>query len=168
MAKSKWQINHSIKTKFWPGYLHIPNNSDIAKNIKKVTDETSKHIASAHISIEAYALDFHSKTFWDIRVKEVNARTNIKDIQLFFEEFENINVVLITMKDTDFPAIDEKSFIVLEFPKHTRKIHARFFWAILPKKIKDPYMTKYTDHYERLTDLLSDFHKLIDIDDYEL
>jgi hypothetical protein len=67
--------------------------------------------------------------------------------------------VLITVKDTDFPAIDEKSFVILEFPHYTRKIHARFFWAILPKDVKDPYMKNNNDHYKRLTDLLSDVHK---------
>jgi len=165
----KWQTNNNFKRKFWPGYLVLHNSPEVKKsseNIKKITNQASAQIAVAHTSLPKYALDFHSPTFWNIRVQELHRHTNEKDIRLFFEDFEKVDDVILTVKDADNPCIDEKSFLILEVWNYTRKIHARFFWAILPREIKEPYVNTYQDHLERMTQIFSDVNKWFFAEDY--
>jgi hypothetical protein len=78
-----------------------------------------------------------------------------------------IDHIMITRDDVEDPRIDEKTFLILEFPNYTRKISARFFWALLPKHITAPYVKKYYDHYQRLSEMLYDFKKWVVLDDFD-
>jgi len=113
-----------------------------------------------------FALDFVSKIFWRIIVKDFRTENSSKDIKLFFDDFEKIDNVLIRVEDIDEPYMDEHTFLVLEFPKYRRTMYARLFWSILPQEFKGPYIRKYKSHYDRLVALLSDVGKDLELEEY--
>lgn len=81
--------------------------------------------------------------------------------------FEKIDKrIIITQDDIKDPRIEEKTFLMLEFPTYTRQISARFFWALLPKDKTAPYVKEYYDHYQRLSELLLSIDKEILLDEH--
>ena len=98
-------------------------------------------------------------------------------------DFEKVKDVVMTVKDEndtrfqyindaqhiinvpDFQ-IDPKTFLILEFDTYERKIPARLFRSLLPKGVTQPYVQKYSDHYQRLVQLLLDKNKDILLDIY--
>ncbi|MCX6824552.1 MAG: hypothetical protein NT085_05535 [candidate division SR1 bacterium] len=171
MGKGKGARKNTIMKAFGSGYLTLDNFSNTQKNtetpIKKITDQTLQQIAYVHTDIQAYDLDFYAPLFGRIFIKKLKDQNSKDDIQLFFTEFVNAKNVIITVKNIDNDVIDEKSFVVLEFEDgHTRKIHARFLWAILPPDIKHPYIQKYQDPFQRLAFLLDDLGKEVESEEY--
>ena len=161
-----------MKRKFGTWYLVLTNISNIEKDdidtrIKKNSENISDQLASVHRTPLSYAMDFYSPSFWHIFVKELKNKNSALDIQLFFEDFERAYDVLLTVKNIDEDIIDEKSFIILELEDwSTRKLHARFFWAILPPHIKNPYIQEYTGSFQRLANLLADQNKIVQSQEY--
>jgi hypothetical protein len=131
------------------GVDHIAMKKNMEKGIiKNISDEV------AHVMKSSFDVDFESPTFGRICIEKLKNNSNLKNIPLFFEDFERVRDVYITVKDPDHLCLDQNSHLVLKFGDHKRIIHARFFWAILPKKMKQPYVAEYEDHFDRLSQLL--------------
>lgn len=162
---------------------HVAADSDKSENIKEITENTSRQIAVAHVYNQQNALNFYSDTFWQISIKELRTSIKPRDIQLFFMDLEKTKDVVMTVKnenDTRFQRIndaqciinvpdfqiDSKTFLILEFDGYERKLPARLFRSLLPKHITQPYIQKYSDHYQRLVQLLLDNNKEILLDTY--
>lgn len=142
----------------------MPIKKNTGEKVIEITHDTSHHVA--HTMVSHYDLDFESKSFWHICIKELKNKTNIKDIQLFFEEFDQVSEIVITVKDVERPWLGDKNFLILELGTHERKMYARLFWALLPREKKNFYEKKYADHYERLQHLLFDAKKEIILEEY--
>ncbi len=111
-----------------------------------------------HQKDSAFALDFHTQSFWRIRIRELRINANPKDIESFFMDFDNAKDVILTVKDVDNPIITFNSWIKLELENKEKPqmLPVRVFWAFLPKEVKAPYLNAYNNEYERLIQLISD------------
>ena len=154
------------------GNLLPASRSDSAKNspsnkINNITNNTSKEIISIDDINEPYHLDFYTNDFWFIRIKYLAKNYSAQYIQDFFKIFEQVEDVIITVKDINNPIIDKYSCIVLEpSRKYTKKINAHLFRAILSKDTKNPYVKKYDNPYERLKEIIFDANKEIILEEY--
>ncbi|MFA7717822.1 MAG: hypothetical protein WC875_03855 [Candidatus Absconditabacterales bacterium] len=166
--------------------VNLTKLADDAKQyglIKDITSDAAHQLVYSTSIFPKYDLNFHSKSFGHICIKKLLNKINPKQIQLFFEEFEQIKDVVMTVNDPDDPCfdtmkdsdfiiktedsdIDKQTFLILEFKNHKRMLPARFFWAILSKETKDFYIKKYHNQYQRLIQLLLDVDKEIILEEY--
>lgn len=161
----KWAFKHNSLRTYRSDLSKKSWNSEISIK-KKIIEDTSNKLVYASSQMKDFALKFVSKTFWCIIVKEFRTGNFLECIKLFFDAFEKVDNVLITVEDVDAPYMDEHTFLVLEFPKYRRTIYARLFWSILPGSLKEPYITKYPSHYDRLIALLFDVGKSIELEEH--
>jgi len=111
---------------------------------------------------DSFALDFETKKFGRILIKELNKYNNPDLIKSFFKELEEVSEITITVPNIDDPYLDKNSFIILyAYEKREKKLFAGFFWSLLSKSLKDPYIRNYVDHYKRLERLFLDRGKEI-------
>lgn len=137
------------------GVNHLKIKEQIEKN-----NEKTAHMLS--FAMEDYDVDFTSRTFGQIRIKKLSTPIPTEDIKIFFQEFHQAPVIVITVKDKENPTIDGKNEIILEFKKHERRLPCALFRALLSKGIKDVYKKRYPDNsennrYKRLENLICDF-----------
>ncbi len=183
-SKSKSQYKNDLMN-YHRGVDHSPLKKKPEEHgtLGDLLDENRKNILENNKDTPAYALNFHSHIFWQISVQELRTSMKPKDIQLFFMDLEKAKDVVMTVKDEhdtrfqyindaqyiinvpDFQ-IDPKTFLILEFNTYERKIPARLFRSLLPKGVTQPYVQKYSDHYQRLVQLLLDKNKEILLDVY--
>jgi hypothetical protein len=156
MWKGKLRSTY-LKLNQWVN-LHSLTQNIRDKKYQDIIDDTRKFIGDTNsapdiVDAEEY---FNSPTFGYIPLR---GRHNPEYVRVFFSKFEEVQSIKITLKDLEKETIDENSKVILG--ETNFKMTARSFWFLLPLSAKKYYIECYSDHCERLVNLLQDAKKEI-------
>lgn len=164
-SKSKSQYRNDLM-KYHRNVDHTPlKNSSNLPTLSDQLNENSKRILENIKDTPAYEVDFPSKTFNQIRIKEIPYEWyTSQDIENFFTSFDYADEVYVFVDTPARPYIDKYSSLVsvvsATSPRNRETLHADLFRYCLPHEIRQQYVSK-KDHFLRLQALLDHYGRKI-------
>ncbi len=136
----------------------------IVENIEStipVIQKTPQEIVENNDQTPEYAVDFVSKTFGPIKLKEIrDSSYTLRDIKLFFMHLDFMDKVTILVDDPKHPYIDNTSVFRISLSPERYDISTQLFWKCIPAEVKQKFK-KYQNYLVVFEKLFAYYHKKI-------
>ncbi len=88
----------------------------------------------------SYDIDFVSKTFWQIRLRELRDPDYTVDaVRWFFSALDFVSDIYVVVEDRTSPYIDDESFFVVKLGTQKYTLPVPLFRLCIPKEVKSMF-----------------------------
>lgn len=118
---------------------------------------TNKDLVENNGQAPEYFLDFTSKTFGEIKVKELRNKVyTAKQIMDFFLAFDSSEYIYLSVSDISNPYKDTNPYISFRLGSTTYVLSAYVFWYCMPLAIRDEFKSEQS-HFKNFETLFADY-----------
>jgi len=128
-----------------------------------VIQKTRQEIVEANDQTPECAVDFVSKTFGPIRLREIrDPGYTPNDIKSFFLHLDFVDRITILVDNPERPYVDDNSLFRISLYPERYDISAHLFWKCLPFAVREKFK-KFKNHFVIFQELFYHHHKKISI-----
>jgi hypothetical protein len=138
----------------------------VVENIEPIipiVQKTRQEIVETNDQTPECAVDFVSKTFGQIRLREIrDVRFTANDIKSFFLHLDFVDRVTILVDNPERPYIDDTSLFRISLYPEGYDISAHLFWKCLPFAVREKFK-KFKNHFVIFQELFDNYNRKISI-----
>ena len=141
-------------------------SENIVENIEptiSVIQKTRQEIIETNDQTSECAIDFVSKTFGQIRLREIrDPGYTVNDIKMFFLHLDFVDRVTILVDNPDRPYIDDNTLFRISLYPERYDISAHLFWKCLPFAVREKFK-KFKNHFVIFQELFDNYNRKISV-----
>lgn len=142
MWKGKWHFRSDIKRINY-GVNHMPFKKGPQQEKGSLADQIREKIFEHIAPTPVYDIDFLSKTFWQIRLRELrDPDYTVEDIRGFFSALDFVSEVYVVVNDKRNPFVTNDSLFVVKLGHQKHIIPVSIFWLCLSQTIRNKFKHK--------------------------